>query len=213
MNCKVTIFNSQSSNKPSTAVPTPYHASQLLYIASMTGIYETNKDTHRCYEQFRLLNGGDLMQTIYDELLERVADGEKFHIDFEKRNMRVGKKYLIKNGEYDEERKLELAPHYADTNVILHILKDLYKNYKYSMPSERSESKRRKYFKALSVDELTDEQLVNGEPRELACAKLEGYILCKIVDESFEWNDKLGKWFYQDKDDTDFVLLKKWFVK
>ena len=153
------------------------------------------------------------MQTIYDELLERVADGEKFHIDFEKRNMRVGKKYLIKNGEYDEERKLELAPHYADTNVILHILKDLYKNYKYSMPSERSESKRRKYFKALLVDELTDEQLVNGEPRELACAKLEGYILCKIVDGSFEWSDELGKWFYQDKDDTDFVLLKKWFVK
>ena len=153
------------------------------------------------------------MQTIYNELLDRVADGERFHIDFEKRNMRVGKKYLIKNGEYDGDRKLELAPHYADENVILYILRNLYKNYKYSVPSERSESKRRKYFKALSVDELTDAQLIYGEPRELACAKLEGYILCKIVDGSLKWNEEWGTFFYQDKEDEDFIILKKWIEK
>lgn len=153
------------------------------------------------------------MKPIYEELLERVANGEKFHIDFEKRNMRVGRQYLIKNGEYDKERKLELAPHYSSMNVILYILKDLYRDYKYSTPSERSENKRRKYFKALSVDELTDEQLVNGMPREYAAAALEGYILVKIIDGSFKWDDEtMGKWFYKGED-PDFIILKKWIER
>ena len=38
---------------------------------------------------------------IYVELIERVDSGEPFSIDFEKRSMKVGKEYLIKNGEYD----------------------------------------------------------------------------------------------------------------
>ena len=152
--------------------------------------------------------------TIYDELLERVSDGEKFHIDFEKRNMRVGKKYLIKNGEYDEERKLERAPHYSSMNIILYVLRELYRDYKYSTPSERSENKRRKYFKALSVDELTDEQLVNGMSREYAQAALEGYILVKIIDGSFKWDtETMGSWFYKDEEEHDFIILKKWIEK
>ena len=50
--------------------------------------------------------------SIYDELVKRVSDGEHFHIDFEKRNMKVGKKYLIKNGAYDISRRLINAPEY-----------------------------------------------------------------------------------------------------
>lgn len=152
------------------------------------------------------------MKPIYEEMLERVANGERFHIDFEKRNMRVGRQYLIKNGEYDKERKLELAPYYSSMNIILYILGTLYRDYKYSTPSERSENKRRKYFKALSVDELTDEQLVNGMPREYAQAALEGYMLVKIVDGSFKWDTSYGNWFYQGED-KDFIILKKWIEK
>ena len=44
--------------------------------------------------------------SIYLELIERVDNGEAFSIDFEKRNMKVGKEYLIKNGEYDENKRL-----------------------------------------------------------------------------------------------------------
>ena len=43
---------------------------------------------------------------IYQELIERVDNGETFCIDFEKRNMKVGKEYLIKNGEYDVSREV-----------------------------------------------------------------------------------------------------------
>lgn len=153
------------------------------------------------------------MKSIYNELLERVENGEKFHIDFEKRNMRVGKTYLIKDGEYDISRELSSAPYYSNINVILHILNELYEDYYTSTPSERSENKRKKYFKALSVDELTDEQLVYGTPREYAKAKLEGYMLIKLVDGSFKWDaETMGKWFYVGNN-PNFIILKKWVEK
>ena len=44
--------------------------------------------------------------TIYQELMQRVEAGESFHINFEKRTMKVGKTKLIDNGEYDKERQL-----------------------------------------------------------------------------------------------------------
>ena len=143
--------------------------------------------------------------SIYLELLERVAEGEKFHIDFKKRDMKIGKTYLIKDGEYDTEKKLI----HFDGDLLSEI-RELYEDYKTSTPSERSEGKRRKYFKALSVEELTDEQLVNGTPRELAQAALEGFIICKILDGSFKWDEKWGTFFYQDKQDEDLVILRDW---
>lgn len=152
--------------------------------------------------------------SIYLELIERVDNGEAFSIDFEKRNMKVGKGYLIKNGEYDAGKglfpKLYEEPYSLQT--VLHTIRDLYKNYKHSLPSERSESKRKKYFKALSVDELTDEQLMCADKRETTQASLEGFILCSIVAGHLVWDDEImkGKWFWQSETDPDLVILKSW---
>lgn len=146
--------------------------------------------------------------TIYEELVERVSNGETFHIDFEKRTMKIGKEIVVKNGEYVSERNL-IATINTD---ILGTIESLYKNYKYSLPSERSDSKRRVYFKALAVDELTDEQLILADRREIAQAALEGYILCMIINGKFKWPDDTG-WFWQSKNDEDLVILKKWIEK
>lgn len=151
--------------------------------------------------------------SIYLELIERVDNGEKFHIDFEKRTMKVGKTYLIKDGEYDTSRELFPKLHeFYDLNVVLHCIHDLYKSYKYSMPSERSESKRRKYFKALPLEEISDEQLMVAQKRETAQARLEGLVLCAIISGDLVWDDKVmqGKWFYQYKNDPDLIILKSW---
>lgn len=152
--------------------------------------------------------------SIYLELIERVDNGETFSIDFEKRTMKVGKDYLIKNGEYDETRELfgKLYEEPYSLQVVLHMIRELYKNYKYSLPSERSDSKRKKYFKALSVDELTDEQLMCGGKRETTQAALEGFILCSIIAGHLVWDDEImeGSWFYQDKNDSDLVILRSW---
>ena len=154
---------------------------------------------------------------IYQELIERVDNGETFCVDFEKRTIKVGKEYLINNEDnYTSEDlfgKLYDEPY--SLHVVLHVIRDLYKNYKYSLPSERSDSKRKKYFKALSVDELTDEQLMCAWKRETAQAALEGFILCSIIAGHLTWDEDVmeGKWFYQSKNDSDLVILKSLIEK
>ena len=151
--------------------------------------------------------------SIYLELLERVSEGESFHINFEKRNMKVGKDYLIKDGEFDESKSMfKLCEHCNNIETILHRIGLLYKNYKYSLPSERSDNKRRKYFKALPMEEITDEQLMVAERREISRAALEGFVLCMIVSGQLVWDEEVmqGKWFWQSKVDSDLVVLRSW---
>lgn len=144
--------------------------------------------------------------TIYSELMQRVDSGETFYIDFEKRNMKVGKDFLIKGGEYAEGRVLSCKP----TMDVMQIIEELYQTYKHSLPSERSDGKRKKYFKALSIDELTDRQLMTAVRREGAQARLEGFILCMILNGYLKWTEDMGKWFYQSKKDPDLVILRSW---
>lgn len=154
--------------------------------------------------------------TIYEELVERVSNGETFHIDFEKRTMKVGKDFLIKEGEYDTSRYLfydnKTSP-LIGMELILGCIHVLYSIYRVSLPSERSDKKRRTYFKALPIEEISDVQLMKAERREIARARLEGYILCMILEKKFVWDeDKLGKWFWQSKGYPDLVILKKWII-
>lgn len=153
--------------------------------------------------------------TIYEELIQRVSNGETFHIDFEKRTMEIGKQKIIDNGKYDKSRVLIKPLAFTEMYGVLATIEELYKNYKYSLPSERSDNKRKKYFKALPVNELSDEQLMVAERREVAQAELEGYILCMVLNGQLTW-DKLLKenqnanWFWQSKSDLDLVILRSW---
>ena len=152
--------------------------------------------------------------SIYLELLERVNNGESFHINFEKRNMKVGNDYLIKEGEFDKTREL-LGKSFSNVHNLDDLLFELvclYRVYKYSLPSERSDNKRRKYFKALPIEEITDKQLMVAERREYARAVLEGLVLCMIVSGKLVWDEEImnGKWFYQSDLEPDLVLLRSW---
>ena len=148
--------------------------------------------------------------TIYEELIERVEKGESFYINFKNQALKIGKEFLVADGLYDDERTLYTESELKMSDV-LSFIEELYKNYKYSLPSERSDSKRRQYFKALPVDKLTDKQMATGERREVARAKLECFLLCMIVDGFFIWDEsELGKWFYQSKNDPDLVILRNW---
>ena len=152
--------------------------------------------------------------SIYEEFINRVSDGESFHIDFEKRNIKVGKDFLIKEGKYEETREL-LGKSFGNVRDLMDLLFELeclYKVYKYSLPSERSDNKRRHYFKALPMEEITDEQLMVAERREYSQAVLEGFVLCMIVRGQLVWDEKImnGKWFYQSELDPDLVLLRSW---
>lgn len=147
---------------------------------------------------------------IYFEALERVQNGEPFYIDFEKRIMKVGRDKLIDNGEWDTSKVLHTYNIY-DEHVLLHMIRELYRNYKYSLPSLRSDSKRKKYFKALPIEELTDEEMIFSLPREVAQFALEAFVLCTILSGDFVWDEDLhGKWFYQRPSDPDLVILRSW---
>lgn len=149
-----------------------------------------------------------MTESLYGELMQRVDNGETFHINFQTRTMKVGKDYLVKNGEYDNARNFWPTMKIDD---MLNVIEDLYRNYKYSLPSERSDSKRKRYFKALDITNLTDKQLMIAGKREGAQARLEGFILGMILNGSFIWDEqKLGKWFYQSKNDPDLVILRNW---
>ena len=151
--------------------------------------------------------------TIYEELIQRVTQGEPFYINFEERTLKIGKSKLIDNGIYDTNRKLFGNTAFTTPEIIM-IIDGLYRQYKYSLPSERSDSKRRKYFKALAFDELTDEQMLRAELREIRQAYLEGFVLCMLLEGQFRWNELTqGKWFYQSSCDADLVILRKWIEK
>lgn len=148
--------------------------------------------------------------TIYEELVQRVSDGESFYINFKNRSMKIGKKFIIADGVYDQEREL-INCDCDDVIEILNKVEKLYRDYKYSLPSERSDNKRRKYFKALPIEEIDDNLIFWTERREVTQAKLEGFILCMILNGKFQWDEqKIGKWFYQSKNDPDLVILRNW---
>lgn len=157
--------------------------------------------------------------TIYEELIERVSDGETFHIDFEKRTMKVGKEFVVKDGVYDENKDLIKFSDYIgdcgdEFEYIMKAIYQLYESYKFSLPSERSDNKRKKYFKALSMNEIPDWMLFNAKRREVTQAALEGFILCMIISGKFFWKEeRLGKWFWQSKGDSDLVILRKWMER
>ena len=151
--------------------------------------------------------------SIFLKGLERVENGERFHIEFEQRTMRIGQAKLINNGEYDTTQVL-YDEKYDNPRTLLDKARELYVAYKFSLPSERSDKKRKKYFKALPIEELTDEQLIYGVRREVAQYMLEGFILCAIINGDFIWDDEIhGKWFYQDKSEQDLVILRNWITK
>lgn len=152
------------------------------------------------------------MVSIYYELIRRVESGETFYIDFEKRTMKVGNDFLIKNGEFDNDRKLmKMDEDLHELEDVIKHIEHIYPFYKLSIPSERNSSKRKKYFKALPIDELDDERLLCAGRREVEQARLEGFILCSILSGKFQWDaSKLGKWFWQSKSDPDLVILRSW---
>jgi hypothetical protein len=144
------------------------------------------------------------------EGLKRVENGDRFHINFEERTMKVGQDKIIDNGEYDTTQVL-YDEKINNPRELLNKVREFYIAYKFSLPSERSDKKRKKYFKALHIEELSDEQLIYGERREVAQYMLEAFILCAILNGDFIWNDEIhGKWFYQDKLEQDLVILKNW---
>ena len=142
---------------------------------------------------------------IYNKAIEKVYNGATFRVDFQKRSLKIDGKYIIKGGEYEGDLGVE------PTVNPLPIISQLFRRYQHSVPSERSDNKRNKYFIALPEHELDDDDMHYGESREVAQISLELYILGVILNGSFKWEEVAkDKWFWQSPTNKDLVILREW---
>ncbi len=125
------------------------------------------------------------------EFIKKVEDGQPYRINFEKREVRVNG-FLV-------DIDFELP------NNVEEKLLELFRNYMYSVPSAKADSK---YFFAFDETKLSTKQLAENESRYIARAKLELFVLGLIV--KGEWNFD-NKWYWQSNIEPKLVLFKKWF--
>lgn len=139
--------------------------------------------------------------SIYNDLLERVSMGAKYKIDLVQKTLKIDGKEVVLEGNLIDETDVNLS---FDCWEILEML---YSQYKRSIPSERHLGNR-PYFKAVSVEELTDNEIAFNASRNYCQAQLEGFVLLASLSGWFKWkNDK--HWFYQGHD-ASLVCLKEW---
>lgn len=138
-----------------------------------------------------------------------VAEGAKFSVNLEHRSLRVDGKYIIKDGKYEGN----LGVPATDISTALNKIEKLYLRYRFSIPSERSDAKRKTYFRALPEHELSDDDMFFGQRREDAQIALELYILCLILNGSLKWEEFAGnKWFYKSPSVEGLIILKSWII-
>ena len=144
---------------------------------------------------------------IYNSTIERVRKGAKFRVHLESRTLIVNGKKVIDNGIYEGE--LGIPPISLESSLAM--IEHLYGQYKHSVPSERSERKRKRYFKALPEEQLEDDDMRYGLLRDEAQIRLELAVLCLVINGSLVWDEhRMGKWFWQSDNDKDLIILRQW---
>lgn len=149
------------------------------------------------------------MENIYQDAVSAVENGQRFRVNLKERSLKIDGKYIIEKGVFVGELGVEPV----SREDCLSVIEGLYERYKHSLPSERSESKSQKYFRALSESQLDDDDMMYGEQRDIAQIKLELYVLCQVLN-GFTWDSKaMGNWFWQSPADPDLIILKDWIEK
>lgn len=147
--------------------------------------------------------------TLYDMLIDLAQNNyRKIHINLASKTIRIGKQVILKNREI-KQHKIKVGDNVYEFDDLINNkldINDLYKQYKYSVPSERDGGNH--YFKALSANELSDAQLVVGMNRLEARVRLEAYLALAAITGIEAWPNE-NYWYWQGRD-KDFVILKQY---
>ena len=143
--------------------------------------------------------------TIYDRLVAAAEEGKRVKVDLKSKSLKIGKEMVIDGGKYEGELIGDLPRNAWE------MADELFCNYYHSRPGRMSD-KKRSYFAAKSSSEMNDVELACGEPRLVAQAKLEGFILCAVLAGYMNWNPRFGNWFWKSVRYPEFVLLKEWLT-
>jgi len=126
-----------------------------------------------------------------NDFIEKVEDGQPYRISFEKKEVRLNGFLVDIEFEQSDDKEEKLL--------------ELFRNYKYSVPSRKADSK---YFFAFDESHLSTKQLAENESRYVARARLEIYVLGLIINNNWDFGDK---WYWQSPADSKLTLFKKWF--
>jgi hypothetical protein len=141
--------------------------------------------------------------SIYRDLLDKVERGAKYKINLVDKSLKIDGKEI----ELTDELLHEASNIGYCGGSYWKWLESLYSFYKRSVPSERHYGNK-PYFKAVNVEELTDDEIAFNLPRNLAQFNLEMFVLCASLSGKLKWlNDK--HWFYQGED-KELIVLREW---
>ena len=139
---------------------------------------------------------------LYDEIINSVSSGSVFNVDLKKKVLQLDKNNVPLDN---------INVNISSSEDMLSTIHKLFERYKYSVPSERSEGKRRRYFKALKLSEIEYDDFVFGEGRDTAQIKLELYVLLSSIYYKNFWEEIFKEqFFYQSDKDKDLIILKDW---
>lgn len=139
---------------------------------------------------------------LYDEIINSVSSGSVFNVDLKKKVLQLDKNNVPLDN---------INVNISSSEDMLSTIHKLFERYKYSVPSERSEGKRRRYFKALKLSEIDYDDFMFGEGRDTAQIKLELYVLLSSIYYKNFWEEIFKEqFFYQSDKDKDLIILKDW---
>lgn len=139
---------------------------------------------------------------LYDEIINSVSSGSVFNVDLKKKVLQLDKNNIPLDN---------MSVNISSSEDMLSTIHKLFERYKHSVPSERSEGKRRRYFKALKLSEIEYDDFMFGEGRDTAQIKLELYVLLSSIYYKNFWEEIFKEqFFYQSDKDKDLIILKDW---
>ena len=147
------------------------------------------------------------MKEIFKDALSAVAGGARFSVDLVKRSFKLNGKWVILNGQYETP----LGVPDLTQDETLYELERLYGVYRHSVPSERSDSARSRYFNALPASDMENDDWLFGESRTVAQCAVELFTLISVIKGNLKW-EWPTQWFYQSKTDPSLVLLRQWIA-
>jgi hypothetical protein len=146
----------------------------------------------------------NIMSVFYDALCA-IEWGAKFKINLKEKTLKINNKDILLEDELITKEDINLLC--LNSTEPWEIVEELYERYKRSSPSAKSNGNK-PYFKALKADELNDNDIAFGRPRDMAQAELELFILFGGMTGLLQWqNDK--HWFLQGKD-KELIVLREW---
>ena len=138
--------------------------------------------------------------SLYSQLIEKVTRGSKYNINLVQKTLSIDRSVVPLDGNLIDENDV-VSDNPWET------LETLYSSYKRSVPSAHHNGNK-SYFKAVSAEDLTDDELAFNENRSIAQFKLELFVLLASLSGMLVWkNDK--HWFWQGKD-KELVVLREW---